>query len=171
MSICSTAAPDPRKRVVFRTDDGIRPIFIPILTAFKVLGVKPTKGWGLVKQEKIKTILRDGRRLAHVESVEALAEEWLADESPPPLRKGLAEGPAASLAARARRKGRPRKRPAGEADGAQEARAKPPVPEAAGRSRTANKPTGKPCRGRSEAAAAPPPPRRSKVRQLEEAAG
>jgi hypothetical protein len=108
MSICSTAAPDPRRRVILRTDDGIRPIFIPILAAFKVLGVKPTKGWSLVKKEKIKTVLRDGRRLAYVESVEALAEEWLADESPPPpLRKGLAEGPAASLAARQARTAAP----------------------------------------------------------------
>jgi hypothetical protein len=111
MSICITAAPHPRKRVVLRTGDGIRPIFIPVLKAFKALGIGDTQGWGLVKQGKIKTVVRNGRRLADTDSVEELAEEWLADESPPPPRKGLAEATAASLASpKRKRRGRPRKR-------------------------------------------------------------
>ena len=101
MSICSTAAPDPRKRPILVTDGGLRPIFVPVLKGFKALGIGSTQGWGLVKQGKIKTVVRNGRRLADVNSIEELAEEWLAEESPPP-RKGLAEATAASLASRRR---------------------------------------------------------------------
>jgi hypothetical protein len=118
MSICSTAAHDPRKRVTLTlADEGIKPIFVPVLKAFKALGVGQTQGWDLVKQNKIRTIVRSGRRLAIVESVEELAEKWMADESPPPPRKGLTEATVASVASRAKRKrGRPPKvRPASEA--------------------------------------------------------
>jgi hypothetical protein len=106
MSICSTAAPDPRKRPILVTDGGLRPIFVPVLKGFKALGIGSTQGWGLVKQGKIKTVVRNGRRLADVNSIEELAEEWLADESPPP-RKGLAEATAASLASRRRGQNEP----------------------------------------------------------------
>jgi hypothetical protein len=154
MSICSTAASDPRKRVTLTLmNEGIKPIFVPVLKAFKALGVGQTQGWDLVKKNKIRTIVRNGRRLAVVESVEELAEEWMAGESPPPPRKGLAEATAASLASPKRKRGRPRKRPAGEADGAREACGEAPAPEVTGISRTANKPTGKAGRRRVEAVA------------------
>jgi hypothetical protein len=101
MSICSTAGPDPRKRVALTImGSEVKPIFVPVLKAFKALGIGPTQGWGLVKEEKIKTVVRNGRRLATVESVEELAEEWLADESSPPPRKGLEQATAASLESR-----------------------------------------------------------------------
>ncbi len=94
MSICSIAAPDPRKRVILAlTDEGVRPIFVPVLKAFKALGIGSTQGWGLVKQGKIKTVVRNGRRLAVVESIEELAEEWLADETTQEPRKGLTYAP------------------------------------------------------------------------------
>ncbi len=102
MSICSTAAPDPRKRVILAlTDEG-----------------------------------RNGRRLAYVDSIEEVAEEWLSDESPSPPRKGLTEATAASLASR--------RRPA------RKARGEAPVSETAGSSRTANKSISKPRNVRAE---------------------
>jgi hypothetical protein len=101
MSICSTAAPDPHKRVALTIMDGeVKPIFVPVLQAFKALGIGATQGWGLVKANKIETVVRNGRRLAVVESVEQLAEEWLADESPPAPRAGLKQATEASLASR-----------------------------------------------------------------------
>ncbi len=66
-------------------------------------------------------------------------EPHRAAKSPPPLREGLTKGPAASLAARAKRK-------RGQ-DSAAAAQGAPAVTES---SRTTNKPTGKPGRRRVE---------------------
>jgi hypothetical protein len=101
MSICSTAAPDPNKRVALTITDGeIQPIFIPVLQAFKVLGIGATQGWGLVGEDKIKTVVRNGRRLAIVESVEELAQEWMEQPLPQSPRPGLGQATAASLESR-----------------------------------------------------------------------
>jgi hypothetical protein len=98
MSICSTAAP--------HTSGGIKPIFVPALEAFKALGVGVTTGWKLINQKKIKTAYIGNRCLVSVESLEQLAADLLDEKSDRPLRSGLNEATAASLASPKRRRSR-----------------------------------------------------------------
>jgi hypothetical protein len=79
--------------------------------------VGPTKGHDLVNTGEWETYLDGSTRKVTLRSIKARRDRLLADAKtapPPPLREGLAKGPAAALAARKRR-GRPRKRPAGDA--------------------------------------------------------
>jgi len=76
--------------------------------------VKPTKGHEVVDTGEWETYLDGSTRKVTLRSIKARRDRLLAEAKatpPPPLREGLAKGPAASLAARKRR-GRPRKRPA-----------------------------------------------------------
>jgi len=108
MSICSTAAPDPRDGFALTVmgADGLKPLFVPMAAAFKLLGVKPTTGWRLVAEGKIKTVHVGARRNAVVESLEQLAREWM-EAQPAGRRKGLAEATVQSLASRRRKRDMP----------------------------------------------------------------
>jgi hypothetical protein len=113
MSICSTAAPHPLKRVAVTASgtDGLQPLLVPIKAAFKALGVKPTKGWRLVKEGKIEVVHDEsGRCFAVTQSIEQRVENLRAAESTRPRtpRAGLEQAIAASLATRKERTGQPR---------------------------------------------------------------
>jgi hypothetical protein len=87
---------------------------IPVLA--RGLGIGLTKTWELCGPTgPIETVKIDGCTIAVYESVERYIESLRRQKADqPPARKGLEEATAAALAARAKRKGRPRKvRPAG----------------------------------------------------------
>jgi hypothetical protein len=115
---------------------GLKPFGLRIPTLANLLDVGLTKAWELCGPTgPIETVKIDGCTIAIYESVEHYIENLRRQKADQrqPLRKGLEQATTASLAARAKRKGRPRKRPAGEAanegavtavrDGAQKARA------------------------------------------------
>jgi hypothetical protein len=102
MSIDSTAASKDVAVLTVMDADGLRPLLIPVLTAFKLIGVKPTKGWQLIHEKKLETVHIGPRRYVVVTSIERLVEELRQNAQPQERRKGLAEAMAASLASRRR---------------------------------------------------------------------
>jgi hypothetical protein len=99
---------------------GLKPIGLRIPTLAKRLDIGLTKAWELCGPVgPIETVKIDGCTIAIYESVERYIESLRHQktEQPQPLRKGLEQATTASLAARAKRKGRARKRPAVDAAG------------------------------------------------------
>jgi hypothetical protein len=52
-----------------------KPLLVPNPTAMKILGVGNTKYWELVKQQRIKLVQLNGRKMAVYASLEALADK------------------------------------------------------------------------------------------------
>jgi hypothetical protein len=102
MSICSTAASKEWGVLTVIDVDGLRPLLIPAVTAFKLIGVKPTKGWKLIQEKKLETVHIGPRCYVVVNSIERLVEELRQNAQAQEQRKGLAEATAASLASRRR---------------------------------------------------------------------
>jgi hypothetical protein len=97
---------------------GLKPLGLRIPTLANLLDVGLTKAWELCGPTgPIETVKIDGCTIAIYESVERYIENLRRQKAdqPQPLRKGLEQATTASLMARAKRKGRPRKRPAGDA--------------------------------------------------------
>lgn len=56
-----------------------KPLLLPMLDAFEMIGVGKTKGYELVKSGKIETVTIGGRRYATMRGLDALAAPHITD--------------------------------------------------------------------------------------------
>jgi hypothetical protein len=142
MSICSTA--NPRKQVALTTTvaEGLKPLAVPALAGFKIIGVKPTKGWNLIKEGRLETVHFGPRCNIVVASMERLIEELREEELARAPRKGLEQATASSLASRKARRARARREPATDARAEPHASAEAAARATAERARAQREPLG-----------------------------